>query len=295
MSQKLPPVLRRPLVAVAICAAALAVASCSSGSGSAASDSVLTSTEVAVSPSAPSATPSPTASIHLTVGLDLPSTWLTRPLAADGEGYGMTLAATSDPDLFDGHFFRREPDGAVTDQHVITVFVTSPTEVIVTWPDGTKQPGTLSGGDGTDAELNLAPGCVAFLADGGTDADCVLIPESDSASIAPPDPQTVPTTDEAMSYLCSVGVDELTNVVDSSSDLYSTSVLQAALTTLGYDPGAVDGHYGQASRAAVREFQTQAGLAVDAKVGPRTWTALQAAACQVPEDPAERGDEQPSD
>ncbi len=207
----------------------------------------------------------------------------------------MTLAATSDPDLFDGHFFRREPDGAVTDRHVITVFVSSPTEVVVTWPDGTKQPGTLTGGDGDGTEIDLAPGCVAFLADGGTDADCILVPESDTNVIVTPDPEMIPTQDEAMSYLCSVNVEELTNVVDDSADPYSTSVLQAALTTLGYDPGPVDGRYDQDSRDAVRAFQTDSGIAVDAQVGPQTWTALQETACLVPEDPAERGDEQPVD
>lgn len=293
MNHNLPLAFRPPLTAVVLTAVAFTIAACSSGSGSATTDSVLASTAASSTPPKPSA--SPAASIHLTVGLDLPSTWATAPLAQEGEGYGMTLASTSDPDLFDGHFFRREADGAVTDQHVITVFVSSPTDLVVTWPDGIQQQGTLSGGDGSDARIDLAPGCVAFLVDGGSDADCVLVPESDSAPIPTPDPQAIPTQDEAMSYLCSVGVDELTNVVDDSADPYSTSVLQAALTTLGFDPGPVDGRYGRATRAAVRAYQSDAGLSVDARVGPRTWTSLQTAACQVPEDPAERGDDQPVD
>lgn len=283
MSRKLP--LEFPLLTVCVAAGAFALVACSSGSGSATTDDVLTSTSAPADQS--TATPSPSTSIRLTVGLDLPSTWVTQPLAEKGEGYGMTLAATSDPDLFDGHFFRREADGAVTDRHVITVLVTSATEVVVTWPDGTKQPGVLTGGDGTDAEMDLAPDCVAFLSDGGTDADCVLVPESDTNVVVTPDPEMIPTQDEAMSYLCSVDVDELTNVVDNSADPYSTSVLQAALTTLGFDPGPIDGRYGPPSQDAVRDFQADAGLAVDALVGPLTWAALQDVACRISEDPAQ--------
>jgi len=219
-------------------------------------------------------------------------TWSSQELIDSGEGYGMTLTETSDPDRFDGHFFRREADGAVTDQHVISLFVTSESAIEVTWPDGQVQRGSISalGGDATD--IDLAPGCLPYLAAGGTDSDCVLIPESKALvpSPSPATPQALPSPEEAMSYLCSVDVDELSNVVDSSSDPYSTSVLQAALTSLGYDPGPIDGLYGDATSTAVRAFQSAAKLAVDAKVGPRTWTSLQSAACDLPEDPAQPED-----
>ena len=267
---------------------AVSLAACSSapsaGSPSPTAESVAAST-----PPNPGLSGTPSTSSHLTVGLDLPSTWVTPSLAETGEGYGMTLATTSDPDRFDGHFFRRESDGAVTDQHVITILVTSPSDVEVTWPDGSTQPGVLGLADdgATATEIDLAPGCVDYLADGGTDADCVLAPEGELSVPSPPPQDVVPSQDEAMSYLCSVDVDELSDVVSASSDFYSTSILQAALTSLGYDPGPIDGSYGRSSKDAVRSFQADAALAVDALVGSRTWTSLQSAACHLPEDPAQ--------
>ena len=83
-----------------------------------------------------------------------------------------------------------------------------------------------------------------------------------------------------------VSITELANIVDSSSDPYSTSILQAALTTLGYEPGPIDGRYGRASKEAVRNFQSAAGIGVDSLVGPQTWSRLQTAACKLVEDPA---------
>lgn len=93
-----------------------------------------------------------------------------------------------------------------------------------------------------------------------------------------------------MSYLCSADVDELSDVVGASSDPYSISILQAALTSLGYDPGPIDGSYGGSAKDAVRSFQADAALTVDALVGPRTWASLQSAACHLPEDPAQPAD-----
>ena len=51
--------------------------------------------------------------------------------------------------------------------------------------------------------------------------------------------------------------------------------IQRALKSAGFDPGSIDGHLGQRTRTAIRDFQTQQGLDPDGKVGPRTWSKLE--------------------
>jgi peptidoglycan hydrolase-like protein with peptidoglycan-binding domain len=47
--------------------------------------------------------------------------------------------------------------------------------------------------------------------------------------------------------------------------------LQAALTTLGFDPGAVDGVFGAKTESAVKAFQQSREITVDGVVGRVTW------------------------
>jgi peptidoglycan hydrolase-like protein with peptidoglycan-binding domain len=47
--------------------------------------------------------------------------------------------------------------------------------------------------------------------------------------------------------------------------------LQAALTTLGYAPGAPDGIFGAQTETAVKAFQADVGIGVDGIVGEVTW------------------------
>lgn len=54
--------------------------------------------------------------------------------------------------------------------------------------------------------------------------------------------------------------------------------LQQALATAGFDPGGIDGIFGQRTETAVRRFQQAKGLAVDGIVGAQTWAALRQAA-----------------
>lgn len=53
--------------------------------------------------------------------------------------------------------------------------------------------------------------------------------------------------------------------------------IQALLTYLGYNPGAVDGADGANTQAAVKRFQTAEGLGVDGIAGSETQAALLAA------------------
>ena len=50
--------------------------------------------------------------------------------------------------------------------------------------------------------------------------------------------------------------------------------LQRELQSLGYYDGAIDGIYGEGTQSAVKEFQSDQHLEVDAIVGPSTWDAL---------------------
>ena len=52
-------------------------------------------------------------------------------------------------------------------------------------------------------------------------------------------------------------------------------VLQETLARRGFDPGPVDGHFGDLTLEAVREFQKAEGLMGDGVVGPNTWAAIQ--------------------
>lgn len=61
-----------------------------------------------------------------------------------------------------------------------------------------------------------------------------------------------------------------------------TRTLQLALRTLGYDPGPIDNIYGALTRAAVKAFQTDAGIEIDGIYGPETDGALRAAMDRSP-------------
>lgn len=68
-----------------------------------------------------------------------------------------------------------------------------------------------------------------------------------------------------------------------------TRRIQEDLATLGFYGGPIDGLYGPMTEAAIRDFQTSAGIGVDGLYGPQTDAAVQAALAEatpeVPEDP----------
>lgn len=55
------------------------------------------------------------------------------------------------------------------------------------------------------------------------------------------------------------------------------TVLQTKLSMLGYDIGScgIDGDFGKATQAAVKQFQKDHGLTADGICGPKTWAALE--------------------
>jgi len=55
----------------------------------------------------------------------------------------------------------------------------------------------------------------------------------------------------------------------------NVKLLQSLLARIGYDPGAVDGVFGQQTREAVREFQLDNGLEPDGVVGPLAWNSFE--------------------
>lgn len=61
--------------------------------------------------------------------------------------------------------------------------------------------------------------------------------------------------------------------------------LQSALAKLGFDPGRVDGILGADTARAIRDFQSNSGLAVDGVCGPQTITALEVLARQSGDGP----------
>jgi len=57
--------------------------------------------------------------------------------------------------------------------------------------------------------------------------------------------------------------------------MHTTDNLQTALNSFGYAPPlAVDGQYGDATKAAIKWFQAKHSLRVDAVPGPKTWAAV---------------------
>lgn len=70
------------------------------------------------------------------------------------------------------------------------------------------------------------------------------------------------------------GICEGQNAFGPGSQGGCVRIIQQRLTDLGYQPGTVDGIYGQNTANAVKVFQQRSGLTQDGVVGPQTWNAL---------------------
>lgn len=63
-------------------------------------------------------------------------------------------------------------------------------------------------------------------------------------------------------------------VLEQGSEGPSVSALQFALAALGFDVGAVNGVFSEATAAAVVQFQNSQGIEASGVVDDDTWTAL---------------------
>lgn len=71
--------------------------------------------------------------------------------------------------------------------------------------------------------------------------------------------------------------------------------LQEALKKLGYDPGAIDGKWGEKTKAALKKFQKDRELPDDGIAGPKTWGAINKALEELEGPDEGKGDQPPGE
>jgi peptidoglycan hydrolase-like protein with peptidoglycan-binding domain len=141
-------------------------------------------------------------------------------------------------------------------------------------------PGPVDGTFGPRTEAAV----VAFQQDNGLSADGVVGPETaaalsnaettDTAPEVTPSTPTTPSTPGVSGFTLPEG----TKLgVEEEGDPALVRELQQALSSAGYDPGTVDGTFGEETEAAVVAFQEANGLSADGVVGPETAAALNSA------------------
>ena len=88
---------------------------------------------------------------------------------------------------------------------------------------------------------------------------------------------TEPTTDQPASTSTSTLPSLGTRLLKRTSPMMrgdDIAALQSILTTLGFNPGPIDGIFGNKTAAGVRAFQQACGITVDGIVGPVTRARL---------------------
>ena len=68
-------------------------------------------------------------------------------------------------------------------------------------------------------------------------------------------------------------------ISEGSDNTQAVRLLQAALASLNYDVGPIDGDFGPVTTSAVMRYQSNHGLVVDGLVGDQTWTSLRSGLC----------------
>lgn len=85
---------------------------------------------------------------------------------------------------------------------------------------------------------------------------------------------TVPVSSTSAAPAPRGGMTRMPTLRRTGAVLAATRTLQRALLKAGYNPGPVDGRFGDLTRRAVLALQGHARLKADGIVGPRTWAAV---------------------
>lgn len=86
--------------------------------------------------------------------------------------------------------------------------------------------------------------------------------------------QSAAIADLALEYESLIGGGTVQGVIRRGSRGAMVVEAQRYLTAQGYDPGAIDGIFGNATDLAAKAFQRSLGLTPDGIIGPKTWDAL---------------------
>jgi hypothetical protein len=134
----------------------------------------------------------------------------------------------------------------------------------------------LRGGGQSPSPSGTEPSTTATTTPSSTEtspSSTATTPTTTSPSTTTPSTPTTPSQSGTTSFTLPEG----TKLRLGEGDPAVIRALQQALTSAGYDPGAVDGTYGPTTKAAVTAFQQANGLTADGVVGPETAAALNTA------------------
>ena len=95
-----------------------------------------------------------------------------------------------------------------------------------------------------------------------------------------PEPVEAPKDEDKKEDVMATTEDRILKLPEKETDPYmkgdDVREAQTLLDGQGFSPGKIDGVYGPRSAGAAEKFQAAKSLAVDGKVGPKTWAALRA-------------------